>query len=84
MPVARIGFGLGAGGKDRPETNSPEANTPDGAGGGAGVLARPAGVFEITEAGTRFIPATDPLRMGVLFSVGVIIGHLLARRSLRR
>jgi len=79
VPVARIRFGLGAGGKGRTE-----ANSPDRQGGGAGVMARPAGVFEITEAGTRFIPATDPVRMGVLFSVGMLLGHLLARRSLRR
>ena len=62
IPIARIGYGFGAGGGEgrSPETKSDRA----GSGGGAGMTARAIGALEITEAGTRFIPFIDPVRLG--------------------
>ena len=45
----------------------------EGAGGGGGMYARAKGVFEITETGTRFIPA-DTTRQ---ILTGIAIGFLL-------
>jgi uncharacterized spore protein YtfJ len=53
IPIARVGYGFGAGGRagGSPET----AGDQEGSGGGAGMSARPVGALEITAAGTRFI-----------------------------
>ena len=45
-----------------------------GSGGGAGMSARPVGALEITEAGTRFIPFIDPIRLGMALMIGLCIG----------
>jgi len=44
-----------------------------GAGGGGGLYVKPAGVYEITSARTRFIPAnnTRPLLLGI--AIGLLI-----------
>jgi hypothetical protein len=36
--------------------------------------ARPVGALEITEAGTRFIPFIDPVRLGMALVIGLCIG----------
>ncbi len=103
IPVARIGYGYGAGGKDTggKDTGGKDASRkdagrrdaggdekaaaqPDGSGGGAGMGARPVGVIEITEAGTRFIAFVDPFRLGVALMAGLAIGLAIGRRSPRR
>ncbi len=93
IPVARIGYGYGAGGKDtggkdasRKDAGGDEktAAPPDGSGGGAGMSARPVGVIEITEAGTRFIAFVDPFRLGVALLAGLAIGLAIGRRAPRR
>ncbi len=79
IPVARIGYGFGAGGRaGADKTASPED---DGSGGGAGLRARPVGALEITAGGTRFIPFIDPARLGVVLLVGLLIGVRIGRRS---
>ena len=79
IPIARVGYGFGAGGG---EGRSPEtaADRP-GSGGGAGMSARPVGALEITEAGTRFIPFIDPIRLGMALMIGLCIGFTVGRRS---
>ena len=79
IPIARVGYGFGAGGG---EGQSPEtaADRP-GSGGGAGMSARPVGALEITEAGTRFIPFIDPIRLGMALMIGLCIGFTVGRRS---
>lgn len=77
IPVARIGYGFGAGGR----TAGNEATRPEDGGGGAGLRARPVGALEITAGGTRFIPFLDPARLGVALLAGVLIGLRLGRRS---
>ena len=66
IPIARVGYGFGAG---------------PGSGGGAGMSARPVGALEITEAGTRFIPFIDPIRLGMALMIGLCIGFTVGRRS---
>lgn len=79
LPVACISYGLGGGygqGK-RPhqpsgEGSSPERKEGEGAGGGGGMYARAKGVYEITPASTRFIPASSAREI----LIGVAIGFL--------
>ena len=82
IPIARVSYGFGAGGG----VNEGEKAKSDrgGSGGGAGMSARPAGALEITEAGTRFIPFVDPARLGIVLTVGLLIGLGIGRRSARK
>ena len=79
IPIARVSYGFGAGGGEgrNPETTADRA----GSGGGAGMSARPVGALEITEAGTRFIPFIDPVRLGMALVLGLCIGFAIGRRS---
>src|SRR6476469_9860395 len=83
IPMARIAYGLGGGfGQGNKKirhsvyndtikrTEGPDA---EGAGGGGGLYAKPAGVYEVTAAGTRFIPANNTSQ----FLAGVVVGFLL-------
>jgi uncharacterized spore protein YtfJ len=75
IPVARISYGFGGGGSLNEGEGSPE-----GGGGGGGMHAAPAGVIEITDAGTHFIPFPDwPKIIGVA-GVSLAIGYLLGSR----
>jgi uncharacterized spore protein YtfJ len=74
IPVARVGFGLGAGTGKRGDRKR------EGGGGGGGMGAVPAGVLEITPAGTRFIPAGMARRTAAALLGGFILGWLWARR----
>ena len=58
IPIARVSYGFGAGGRGG-ESEEPGSER-GGSGWGAGLSARPVGAFEITEAGARFIPFIDP------------------------
>lgn len=79
IPVARIAYGFGAGYGESSKTKDDEVSIHqkrplgEGAGGGGGMYARAKGVFEITETGTRFIPA-DTTRQ---ILTGIAIGFLL-------
>jgi len=73
IPVARIGYGFGGGTGGRAE----ESRGGSGAGGGVG--ARPAGVFEISEAGTRFIPADAGRQLAIAAAAGFVFGFLFAK-----
>ncbi len=80
IPVARISYGFGAGGRAG-GSNAAAGSEADGSGGGAGLRARPVGALEITAAGTRFIPFIDPARLGVLLLAGFLTGLRIGRRS---
>jgi uncharacterized spore protein YtfJ len=71
VPVARIGYGFGAGRGGREEEGH------GGAGGGVG--ARPAGVFEISETGTRFIPVDAGRKLAAAAAAGFFFGFLFAK-----
>ena len=86
VPVARIAYGLGGGYGQQDKKNSPDSAAEnkkmggEGMGGGGGVYARPAGVYEITATATRFIPANNlrPLLAGIV--VGFFLKALIWRR----
>jgi uncharacterized spore protein YtfJ len=86
IPVARVAYGFGSGGGV--SGISPEHSTDrtgEGAGGGGGVRAVPAGVVEITEEETRFLRFNDwrPLvaAAAVGFGLGVVLSRWVGRRG---
>jgi uncharacterized spore protein YtfJ len=80
VPVAKVAYGFGGGfgaGKHGKEAD----RQGEGGGGGGAVRAFPAGVLEITESSTRFIPFTDLRWLVGAFAAGAAFGGLiLARR----
>jgi uncharacterized spore protein YtfJ len=59
VPVARVAYGFGGGfGSGKNPKHADQQG--EGGGGGGGVRAFPAGVLEITETRTRFVPFVDP------------------------
>jgi uncharacterized spore protein YtfJ len=72
IPVARVRFGFGGGGGHL---------AGGGGGGGGGMRADPAGVVEITAAGTTFKAFPDPRRLIGAIAIGIGIGMILARRK---
>jgi uncharacterized spore protein YtfJ len=80
IPVARVQYGIGAGGGG--ENKSGKEDAIGGAGGGGGVKVTPIGVLEVTDSGTRLIRFFDPQMTARLIIGGVILG-LLLRRALR-
>lgn len=84
IPVATLSYGFGGGfgrglrkggKKNSPSEVPPDASNSDGtgAGGGGGLRATPCGVYEITPAETRFLPA-NPYRT---FLLGIVAGLAL-------
>lgn len=82
IPIARVSYGFGAGGR---ASGSEKTNPKHGGrGGGGGVSARPVGALEITEDRTRFIAFVDPVRLGATLLLGFLIGLAVNRRAARR
>jgi uncharacterized spore protein YtfJ len=79
IPVARVDYGVAAGGG---EDSAAKAGR-RGVGGAGGVHAVPVGALEITDQRTRFIRFIDPVRWGIALAVATIIGFALGRRSRR-
>lgn len=77
IPVSRVGYGFGA------TRGKVTAAGEDGGSGGAGLGARPAGIIEVTERGTKFIPAVDPVRMLAVALAGFVVLFLLSGRRRR-
>lgn len=84
VPVARVaygfgwGYGPGPGGDDDPPAGLPDDE--QGGGMGGGVWATPAGVVEVTDEATRFVPAADVGRRALLAGACLLLGYLLGRR----
>lgn len=77
VPVARIAYGLG-GGYGKPGPGGSEAVLPES--GGGGIRVAPAGVLEVTQERTRFIPYPESkLQLTGMFFLGMLLGRLLAR-----
>jgi uncharacterized spore protein YtfJ len=82
VPVAKVAYGFGGGfgsGKDRAHAE----REGEGGGGGGGVRAFPAGVLEITDNATRFVPFLDLTWLGAAFAAGAVFGSLLFTRRRR-
>ena len=91
LPVACISYGLGGGygqGKKpkRPAGNETPQEGPEGegAGGGGGMYARAKGVYEITPAGTRFVPANSAREILFGITVGLIVKTLFFSKRRRK
>lgn len=85
VPVAEImyGFGGGADDGDADDTDadtSAEETSDGGIGMGGGVWARPAGVLEITDDDTRFVPHVGTRKLVVVSALAFALGYLLGRK----
>ena len=76
IPVARIAYGFGGGSGKK----QGEANPRTGEGGGGGAYARPIGVVEITETGTRFIVWNEGWKLFGAALTAFCLGTWWARR----
>lgn len=75
IPVARLGFGFGAGLAPRDTVG----DAPKGSGGGGGIGVQPVGVLEITGERTRFIRFTSRKALFSAVLVGLATGWFLRR-----
>jgi uncharacterized spore protein YtfJ len=80
IPVARVAYGFGGGGGSRDSERTPEGRG-GGGGGGGRMTAAPAGVVEITPAGTRFISFTDWTKLAAVAAVSLAIGLAIGKRN---
>jgi uncharacterized spore protein YtfJ len=80
VPVARIAycFGMCSCGKKAEEQEQQGKDQQSCGGGGGGLSIRPAGVLEITERETRFIPIGLGRKLAGAVLVGLILGVLIA------
>ena len=83
MPVAtvRCAFGGGGGSGADLDGDHPKRHG-GGGGGGGGIIATPAGVVEVTEAGVRFVYYRQPALIVTAATAGFLLGLFL--RSFRR
>jgi uncharacterized spore protein YtfJ len=79
VPVAKVAYGFGGGFGSGKNAAQPDRQG-EGGGGGGGVRAFPAGVLEISEAGTRFVPFADPKVLAGAFVAGALATALLFAR----
>lgn len=81
IPVAKVGYGGGAGISPREHNGQPSSQEADqqrvGFGGGMG--AKPLGVIEVSAAGTRFIPIGIGKTVLGALTVGFLFGFLMGR-----
>lgn len=82
IPVARIAYGFGGGFGEgvRKEEKQSQGSEGSGAGGGGGLHASAKGVFEITPAGTRFIPASPTRYLFAGLVAGLLLKAILTTR----
>jgi uncharacterized spore protein YtfJ len=80
IPVAKVAYGFGAGSGKKAGSESGEG----GAGAGGGIAVRPAGVLEITQEETRFIPIGGRRRLIGALLIGLILGMLVVGRRSKR
>lgn len=71
VPVAKVRYAFGGGGGNESER--------EGSGGGGCVRARPVGVVEVNEEGTRFVPIVDATSIATAVGLGLMVGLLLKR-----
>lgn len=85
VPVAKVGFGFGAGAGSRGGSKGEAAAKSDeGGGGGGGCRITPAGVIEITDAGTRYISFNQAPKVAAGIAAGLALGYLMGKCRKRR
>ncbi len=75
VPVAKVGYLLGA------TSGGRNGETVGGGSGGGGVLARPVGYIEITDAGTRYVKLSVIKTSIAAAAIGFAAGCLLCGRK---
>jgi uncharacterized spore protein YtfJ len=75
IPVAKIGYGVGAGSGGR------DGEKYGGGGGGGGVGGLPVGYIEITDQGSRYVEFSMSKRLTAGIFAGAVIGYLIGRLS---
>jgi uncharacterized spore protein YtfJ len=78
IPVAKVAYGFGGGFGQKDPGGGEFAKDEDGAGGGA--AAKPMGVIEVSEEGTRYIPIHSGKKLAGFLAIGFIVGYLIGRR----
>lgn len=77
IPIAKVAYGFGGAGRGAKS----ESDDKSGQGIGGGIIVRPAGVLEIREDTTEFIPFGEKKKLiGAMF-LGLLLGAWLAGRS---
>jgi uncharacterized spore protein YtfJ len=71
IPVAQVGYLLGA------TSGGRNGETVGGGSGGGGVVARPVGYIEITDAGARYVELSSVKRLIAAVAIGFAAGCLL-------
>jgi uncharacterized spore protein YtfJ len=75
VPVAKIRYGFGAG------SGAKASGEQHGGGGGGGLVAKPVGVIEVSESGTRFIPFSTPWEFLAAVAAGALLAFLAVPRK---
>ncbi|MDQ1473904.1 MAG: hypothetical protein QOJ99_5384 [Bryobacterales bacterium] len=78
IPVARVACGFGGGAGKRHQSEH------EGEGGGGGLVALPVGVFEVSEAGTRFVPLHDKRKIATVGIASFCLGMILSAMRRKR
>jgi uncharacterized spore protein YtfJ len=81
VPVARVAYGFGGGAGEGKAVEAGKPGSGSGIGGGGAVRATPAGVLELTAAGTRFVPLGLERKLLAVGLLGLSLGFILGRRS---
>lgn len=89
IPVAKVAYGFGAGSGSGTHTKkAPNGKAPvqgEGEGAGGGVAAKPVGVVEITEEGTKFVQFGAPKKLAIMAligtGIGIAFGWFLGRKT---
>jgi uncharacterized spore protein YtfJ len=80
IPVAKVGYGGGAGLGPREHDGQPIDQEAEQQRLGFGAGAKPIGVVEVSAEGTRFIPIGIGKRILGAAAVGFVLGFLVGRR----
>lgn len=87
IPVAMVMYGFGGGfgqGKDKPlnaeQKTENKKSTGEGMGGGGGLIARPKGVYEISNKCTKFIPANYTRQLIAAIFFGFLVKTLITQK----
>ena len=80
IPVSKVRYAFGGG----PAQFGAEGGVEAAAGGGGAVQAEPMGVFEVTDAGTHFVPVEDSKVVVGALVVGLLVGMVIGRLGASR
>ena len=82
IPVAKVGYGGGAGAGPREHNGQSigQEAEPQQLGFGVGVGAKPIGVVELSAEGTKFIPIGSGKKVVVAAAAGFLLGFLVGQR----